>query len=295
MKMKIALVYTAIFVATVILLSVLPRTTIMVWQPEVMIPLSGLLYTLLVYLSCQLVDIHRPEGIILTALFLMIFLPEAKNFLTLDIEAVIELSSQCIVPFFIGQYNRASQKSFKYIYTLMLLMGIFCSYTHNGITIPLCAGFLWMSILHRDKFFRTACWPMVTGFLIGTAISIWQAVHEGRNDTPNHLQQSISQTAMALQTLWDTKIFLLSVGLTAYLSVSRWGRLILISNFRKHTLLSCCAMFSYCTLPFAPLGLENAVTGVCFFCMYWVLIIAKALAHKFYYKEGQGCDLLPNR
>ena len=82
-------------------------------------------------------------------------------------------------------------------------------------------------------------------------------------------------------------VFLLSVGLTAWLSVSRWGRQMLLANFREHTLLACCAMFSYCTLPFAPLGLENAVAGVCFFCMFWVLILVKSLTDKFYYRRKQ--------
>ncbi len=251
-----------------------------------MIGLSALLFTLLVFLSCRLVGTGwRVEGVVCTALFLIFFSPGVSKFLSRDVNAVVELGSQCIVPFFISQYNAVSQKDFKRIYVLMLLMGIFCSYTHDGITIPLCAGFLWMSLVNRSRFFRTACWPMVTGFLIGTGLSVWNAYYKGTNGAPSDLEQTISLTTRALQTLWDTKIFLFSVGLTAYLSVSRWGRRLLLDNFRKYTLLACCAMFSYCTLPFAPLGLDNAVTGVCFFCMLWTLILVKSLAYKFYYDK----------
>ena len=128
---------------------------------------------------------------------------------------------------------------------------------------------------------------MVIGFVIGTGLSIWKAHRTGVSSVPSNLAGTISQTSTALQILWNAKVFLLSVGLTAWLSVSRWGRQMLLANFREHTLLACCAMFSYCTLPFAPLGLENAVAGVCFFCMFWVLILVKSLTDKFYYRRKQ--------
>ena len=286
MKKKIIATYVGILGVMMFLLAVLPFQHAIPPLDRLLVFLSALLFTLLVWLSTQLIGTgQRVESVVFAALFILFFYPGITNFLSCDLEAVIQLSSQCIVPFFIGQYNRVSQRDFRRAYVLMLLMGIFCSYTHDGITIPLCAGFLWISLMNRDRFFRSACWPMVIGFVIGTGLSIWQAWREGRNDMPSNLAGTISQTSTALQILWDTKIFLLSVGLTAWLSVSRWGRQMLIANFREHTLLACCAMFSYCTLPFAPLGLENAVTGVCFFCMFWVLILTKALTEKFYYRR----------
>ena len=284
MNPKIAVTYLCILGVMMLLLAVLPFQHAISAVDRLLVFLSALLFTLLVWLSTQLIGTgQKVESVIFTALFLLFFYPGIGNFLSCDVEAVVSLSSQCIVPFFIGQYNRVSQRHFQWIYVLMLLMGIFCSYTHDGITIPLCAGFLWLSFLNRDRFFRTACWPMVIGFVIGTGLSIMKAHRTGVSSVPSNLAGTISQTSTALQILWDTKIFLLSVGLTAWLSVSRWGRQMLIANFREHTLLACCAMFSYCTLPFAPLGLDNAVTGVCFFCMMWVLILTKALTQKFIY------------
>lgn len=283
MDKKTILTYALIFAFSALLLMVLPMRGPVVWQPEVVISLSAMLYTLLVFLSCRLVGISRPEGIVSVAVFLALFLPRGQTFTDRNIEAVMELTSQCIVPFFISQYHRIREKDFRHIYVLMVLMGIFCSYTHDGITIPLCLGFLWMWFIHRDRFFSTACWPMVVGFVIGTSISIWQALTDGTSSAPADLRESISRTTLALQILWDTKIFMISILLTAYLSLYRWGRRILLGIFRRHTLLSCCATFSFCTLPFAPLGLDNAVTGVCFFCMYWSMLIGNALAEKFYY------------
>lgn len=282
MDKKKILTYTAIFILSALLLAVLPSRTAVVWQPGVMVCISALLYTLLVGLSCRLVDISRPEGIGLTAIFLILFLPNSENFLSRDLDAVMELSSQCIVPFFISQYKNVSKKDFRRIYMLMLLMGIFCSYTHNGITIPLCAGFMWQWMLHRREFFHTACWPMVVGFIIGTSVSILQAFMDGTADTPTDLHRSISQTTLALKTVWETKIFLIALGLTMYLTISQRGRKLLLECAGEHALLTGCVAFSLCTLPFAPLGLDNAMTGVCFFCMYWTLIVAKTLIGKIY-------------
>ena len=286
--MKILATYAGILIAMVCLLAVLPFQHAITPTDRLLVFVSALLFTLLVWLSTKLIGTgQKVESVVFTALFILFFYPDITNFLSCDLEAVISLSSQCIVPFFIGQYNRVSQRNFQRIYVLMLLMGIFCSYTHDGITIPLCAGFLWLSFLNRDRFFRTACWPMVIGFVIGTGLSIWKAHRTGVSSVPSNLAGTISQTSTALQILWNAKVFLLSVGLTAWLSVSRWGRQMLLANFREHTLLACCAMFSYCTLPFAPLGLENAVAGVCFFCMFWVLILVKSLTDKFYYRQKQ--------
>ncbi len=288
MKKKIIATYLGILGVMMFLLAVLPFQHAITPTDRLLVFVSALLFTLLVWLSTKLIGTgQKVESVVFTALFILFFYPDITNFLSCDLEAVISLSSQCIVPFFIGQYNRVSRLNFRRIYVLMLLMGIFCSYTHDGITIPLCAGFLWLSFLNRDRFFRTACWPMVIGFVIGTCLSIWKAQRTGVSSMPSNLAGTISQTSMALQILWNAKVFLLSVGLTAWLSVSRWGRQMLLANFREHTLLACCAMFSYCTLPFAPLGLENAVAGVCFFCMFWVLILVKSLTDKFYYGREQ--------
>lgn len=282
------LTYIVIFVLSVLLFMTIPLKAHITWQTFLIALLSALLYTLLVFLSCRLLGISHPEGTASAGVFMLFFLPNSESFMSRDTDALLSLCSQCIVPFFISQYQRVSKKDFKRVYILMLLMGIFCSYTHNGITIPLCTGFLWLWYTHRKKFFRTACWPMVVGFVIGTSVSIAQAVTEGTSGTTADLQKSISQTTMALRTLWDTKVFLIAVGLSVYLSISKWGRGILLECAKRHQLLASCLAFSFCTLPFAPLGLDNAVTGVCFFCMYWVLILAKPLAVRMFphYREA---------
>ncbi len=280
MDKKNVFTYIAVFAVSALLFTLFPLKAQHTWQTFFIAALSALLYTLLVFLSCRLLGISRPEGTASTAVFMLLFLPSSESFMSRDTEALLSLCSQCIVPFFISQYQRVSKKNFRRIYMLMLLMGIFCSYTHNGITIPLCAGFLWLWYIHRKEFFRTACWPMVIGFVIGTSVSIAQAVTDGTSGTTANLQQSISQTTVALRILWDTKVFLMALALTTYLSISRWGRSILLECAKRHQLLASCLVFSFCTLPFAPLGLDNAVSGVCFFCMYWVLILAKPLAAK---------------
>ena len=40
-------------------------------------------------------------------------------------------------------------------------------------------------------------------------------------------------------------------------------------------------LFSFCAIPFAPLGLDNAISGVSFFCMFWVLILCHYLMEQF--------------
>ena len=126
---------------------------------------------------------------------------------------------------------------------------------------------------------------MVIGFVIGTSLSIWKHLHGGDSSMPSGMMEMFDRTSETLLLLWNTKIFIVSVVLTSWLSISRWGRKLLIENFHRQKLLCSCAMFSYCVLPFAPLGLENAVTGVCYFSMFWVLILLKALADKYLYKR----------
>ena len=238
MKWKIAVTYLCIFVLVGLMMALLPTHEWMVWEPAVVIPVCALLFTLLVYLSAQLAGTGGSVAkVACTALFILFFLPGAENAFARDEEAMLELSSQCIVPFFIGQYERIHTRDFRWGYLLMLLMGIFCSYTHDGITLPLCGSFLWLAFLNRDTFFKTACWPMVIGFLIGTGFSIWHHLHTGQSDMPDGLQGMLSRTGETLLLLWNTKVFLCSVALTSYLSISRRGRRLLVRKFHEHTLL----------------------------------------------------------
>lgn len=280
--MKHFLTYLFIFAYTLLTLALFPATHSYVQFPQLIYPATALLFVLLVALSARLIGWHdRPIGILITAVFVGLFFPSSDTFFQLDWNALRELGSQCIVPFFIGQYNRIRYAPFTRSYMIMLLMGIFCSYTHDGITIPLCAGFIWMAILNHDSFFRTACWPMVIGFIIGTSISIWQANNGEAEQITDYFSTLSAHTTQSIGLLWDTKIFLLSIGLTAYLSMRRWGRQVMLQNLKSHPLLAHCAVFSLCSMPFAPLGLDNAVKGVCFFCMFWTLILGKSLINKY--------------
>lgn len=280
--MKRFLTYLLIFFYTLLALALFPATHTHIPYPQLIYPATSLLFVLLVALSAKLIGWHdRPVGILTTAIFIGLFFPSSDTFFQLDWNALRELGSQCIVPFFIGQYNRIRSAPFSRSYILMLLMGVFCSYTHDGITIPLCAGFVWMAILNHDKFFRTACWPMVIGFVIGTSISIWQANNGQQENSAGYLNTLSAHTTESIGLLWDTKIFLFAMGLAAYLSMRRWGRQILLHNLKEHPLLTHCTIFSLSTMPFAPLGLDNAVKGVCFFCMFWTLIQGKSLINKY--------------
>ena len=282
---KKILTYVAVFAATALLAWVLPHRHMLMWRLWALILTYSGLFTLLVWLSCRLVRSGRNAGeTAVTALFLLFFLPRGGGLLRLDADSVVYLASQCMVPFFIGQYMRIRRRDYGHIYALMLLMGIFCSYTHDGIAIPLCGGFLWMSWLTRSHFFQRACWPMVIGFSIGTGLCVWQALSAGDFAPPTDLSQTISRTALVLQTLWDTKVFLLSLALTMWLAVNHWGRHLLVRVLRRHMLLSLCTLFSLFTLPFAPLGLDKAAEGVCFFCLYWSLLLVKPLAGRYYHK-----------
>ncbi len=285
LRYKKILTYLVVFASTLLLAWILPNRHLPMWQWWLEAIVYSGLFALLVWLSCRLVRSGRGAGeTAITALFLLFFLPRGGGLVNLSIESVTYLASQCMVPFFIGQYMRIRRRDYGHIYVLMILMGIFCSYTHDGIAIPLCGGFLWMSWLTREEFFKRACWPMVIGFCIGTGLCLWQALSTGRIVFPSGLDQTISQTTLALQTLWDTKIFLLSLFLTAWLTVNRWGRQLLLHVFRQQMLLSLCTLFSLFTMPFAPLGLEQAVDGVCFFCLFWTLLLLRQLADRYYYK-----------
>ena len=252
-----------------------------VWDPWVINISTTALFTLLVYLTAHLARTNQTVwGIIATAVFIIFFCPGEEAFFGRDLESLLELSSQCIVPFFIGQYTRVSQKDFHRWYLLMLLMGIFCSYTHNGITIPLCCTFVWLAFQRSERFFRQACWPMVVGVIIGTGLSIWQKRHDSLN-LATDLEVMTSVTNIALKTLWETKIFVLSIILTAYLASRKEGRRVLRYIVRRHYVLALCCIFALLTVPFAPLGIDNAVTGVCFFSMFWVLFLFQYHAQKY--------------
>lgn len=212
--MKLRLTYLAVFLIILSVLAFLPKTGGYIWQPEIINPLSALLFTLLVYLTGHIArSTQSAAGVLCTAMFVLLFCPDSHEFFNRDETAVMTLSSTCIVPFFISQYTRISNKNFKYGYFLMLLMGIFCSYTHDSITIPLCASFLTLSYLQRDRLFRLACWPMVIGFAIGTTLCLLQSTF-WKQSSWSDLTALSSQTADGFTQLWETKVFMFATLLT---------------------------------------------------------------------------------
>lgn len=265
--------YLTAFITIFLILNWIPKTGGYIWQPGIINGISALLIVLLTFLVGRITATTQNFGGIWgTTLFIFLFYPNAQAFFLRDETAIIELTSVCIVPFFISQYNRIQYKDFTYGYFLMLLMGIFCSYTHDGITIPLCMSFLILSYMQRNEFFRRACWPMVIGFATGTALSLLHAKDSSWENYGN-LHFLSEQTATALTQLWETKIFILSLSLTLYFFVSRKRRNRLWGIIKRKRLLSLCLFFSLCTVPFAPLGIDNAIQGVCFFCMFWTLFL----------------------
>ena len=282
-----ALTYGLIFLGVWIGLIVYPMRGGYMWDPwaielnGIVNLLTAMLFALFVYLTAHLARTDQTvAGILATAMFILFFCPGVEVFFDRDEAALTELASQCIVPFFISQYNRVSQRDFHRWYLLMLLMGIFCSFTHNGITIPLCCAFVWLALQRRERFFRQACWPMVVGVIIGTALSLYRRWGDSLTATMNP-EVMTSFTSIALKTLWETKVFVISLGLTGYLLSTRQGRKDVLYIFRRHYVLTLCSLFSLFTLPFAPLGIENAVTGVCFFSMFWLLFLCQHLAEKY--------------
>ena len=275
--MKLYLTYLVIFAVMLSALALFPKTGGYIWQAEIINPLSALLFTLLVYLTGRIAhSTQSVTGILCTALFILLFCPDSRHFFNRDETAVVELSSTCIVPFFISQYTRISNKNFKYGYFLMLLMGIFCSYTHDSITIPLCAAFLTLSYLQRDRLFRLACWPMVIGFAIGTTLTLLQSAY-WNSAAWGDLTALSTQTADGFAQLWETKVFIFATLLTIYFLSSRKRRRRLWRISREHKLLTYCLLYSFCAIPFAPLGLDNAISGVCFFYMFWALFLFQQL------------------
>ena len=279
--MRIIPAYLFIFIIMGLTLALLPKQGGFIWQPEFIVTLSALLFTLLVYLVGHIAHTNKTTtGIIGTAVFILLFCPESYKFFYRDEIAIMELFSICIVPFFISQYNRISTKDFKYGYFLMLLMGIFCSYTHDSITIPLCLSFLMLPYVQRERLFRLACWPMVIGFVIGTTLAILKSAYF--NSAIFHNWHMLScHTTDGLTQLWETKVFIFAVLTTIYFLISKQRRTLLLHIFHHQKLLTYCLLFSFCAIPFAPLGLDNAISGVSFFCMFWVLILCHYLMEQF--------------
>lgn len=282
-----AISYGLIFLAVWVVLTLFPLKfddLVEPWAVDLSLAVNlftAMLFTLFVWLTARLARTDRTiVGILGTALFLFFFCPGGDLFFECDEAALTELASQCIVPFFISQYNRVSQRDFHRWYLLMLLMGIFCSFTHNGITIPLCCAFVWLAFQRRERFFRQACWPMVIGVIIGTGLSLHQRWGDSLTATVDP-EVMFSVTSIALRTLWETKVFVLSLALTGYLLSTRQGRKDILYIFRRHYVLTLCCLFSLFTLPFAPLGIKNAVTGVCFFSMFWLLFLCQHLIAKY--------------
>ncbi len=266
-------IYGIIFLVVWLCLWLWPPSGGYIWDALFINISTSMLFTLLVALTARLVETDGSlTGLLATALFLIFFCPGAERFFLRDEAGLIELSSQCMVPFFISQYMNVSQRHFGWLYFLMLLMGIFCSYTHNSITIPLCATFVLLSFVHRGEFFHLACWPMVVGFVIGTGLSIWNNHSQEPADT-----MATTTATVVLHTLWDTKVIVLSIAMTAYLATTHNGRKLIVHIARRHYMLSLCLAMSWLSLPFAPLGMDNAVSGVCFFSMLWALSMLQHL------------------
>ncbi len=288
---KLILSYLIIGVVLMTSLTLLPVPGGYTWTPWVVNLATTVLFLLLIFLTSRLARTDKTcWGVLLTGAFILLFCPGVEKFFLRDEQGLLELGSQCIVPFFIGQYTRIRRKDFHRWYFLMLLMGIFCSYTHNGVSIPLFATFMWLSFRHLKGFFRMACWPMVIGFAIGTTLSIiitddadnQLTLH---NSLPEAIRHLSSNTLRILRTLWDTKVFVISIVMTGYLLYGPKGRMMLQRIARRHFALIVCLIFSLISMPLAPLGIDNAVHGVCFFCMFWLLFLVKYLAERYLAKK----------
>jgi len=274
------LTYLFIFLVVSLMLTVVPKAGGYIWAPQFIIPATAALFTLLVWLVARFLGTDRSWlELLVTALFILFFAPGSHLFFARDEDGLIELCSQCIVPFFLTQYNRISRKDFRRAYAFMLLMGIFCSFTHDGITLPLCLAFLMLAWQRRNEFFRLACWPMVAGWLVGTVLQFVARRH-WPSLTPD-LEALTNRTAIVLGVLWDTKIFVLAVVLTLWLTTTSWGRTELLRVLRRQRLIAYSLAFALACVPFAPLGIENAVTGVCFFALLWVLLLCKAMERRY--------------
>ena len=74
--MKLRLTYLAVFLIILSVLAFLPKTGGYIWQPEIINPLSALLFTLLVYLTGHIArSAQSAIGILCTAMFVLLFCP----------------------------------------------------------------------------------------------------------------------------------------------------------------------------------------------------------------------------
>lgn len=274
------LTYLLIFLFVCLILAIVPKAGGYIWDPRIIIPATATMFTLLVWLVARFVGTDQNSvELMLTAVFILVFAPGSHLFFARDEDALIELSSQCIVPFFLTQYKRISRKNFRRAYGFMLFMGVFCSSTHDGITLPLCLAFLLLAWQRRNEFFRLACWPMVTGWLIGTILQF--TTQDQLPDLTPDIELLTSHTTMVLGLLWDTKIFVFASLLTFWLTTTSWGRAVLLRTLRRQRLIAYSLLFALSCVPFVPLGIDNAVTGVCFFGMLWALLLCQALERRF--------------
>lgn len=272
--------YLFIFLFVALMLVVMPKADGYMWDPRVIIPLTAALFTLLVWLVARFLGTDgNALELVVTATFILLFAPGAQLLFSRDEDGLIELCSQCIVPFFLTQYTRISRKNFRKAYALMLLMGIFCSFTHDGITLPLCLAFLALAWQRRADFFRLACWPMVAGWLIGTVLQF--ATRDRLPSLTPDIAALTSRTSQVLGLLWDTKVFVLALGLTLWLTTVSWGRAELWRLVKRQRLITYSLVFALSLVPFAPLGIDNAVTSVCFFSMLWALLIVQRLERRY--------------
>ena len=275
-----ALTYLIIFFYVCLTLVIVPKAGGFIWDPLIIVPATAAMFTLLVWLVAHFLGTDRTvAGVVLTAVFILFFAPGASVFFERDEKALLELGSQCIVPFFLTQYKRISRKDFKRAYGFMLLMGVFCSFTHDGITLPLCLAFLLLAWQRRNEFFRLACWPMVIGWLIGTILQFAARGHVP--DLTPDLEGLTNRTTQILGLLWDAKIFVSAMVLTLWLSTTSWGRTELWRMLRRQRLIAYSLLFALSCVPFAPLGIDNAVTGVCFFGMLWALLLCQRLLQRY--------------
>ena len=270
------LTYLLVMLVMCLVMALWPTTSFVVWEPRFIVPVTAALFVLLVWLVARFLGTDQtPFDILVTATLLILFAPNSSLFFSQDEEAIIELSSQCIVPFFLSQYNRIRSKDFRRVYVLMLLMGIFCSFTHDGITLPLCLSFLLLAWQRRAEVLHRACWPMMAGWLIGTILQFLSRGH--MPSLAPDIVGLTSRTALIFGLLWDTKVFVLVTLLSAWFSTTVWGRSELRRAWRRNRLVAYSLAFALFTVPFAPLGIDNAVTSVCFFAMLWGMLLLLGL------------------
>jgi len=117
------------------------------------------------------------------------------------------------------------------------------------------------------------------GWLVGTILQFAARGHVP--DLTPDLVALTSRTTQVIGLLWDTKIFVLAAGLTFWLSTTHWGRALLRRTLRRQRLITYSFLFALSCVPFAPLGIDNAVTGVCVFGLLWSLLLCKELQRQY--------------